>query len=76
MENQDKPLVSVIIPTYNAQAYIAKTLTSVIVQTYSNLEILVVDDGSSDRTAEIIAQFGCNRIGFASRTRDRIASNL
>lgn len=57
MENRYKPLISVIIPAYNAQAFIAQTLESVIAQTYSNLEILVVDDGSSDRTAEIIGQF-------------------
>ena len=57
MENRYKPLISVIIPAYNAQAFIAQTLESVIAQTYSNLEILVVDDGSSDRTAEIIRQF-------------------
>nr|WP_240518980.1 glycosyltransferase family 2 protein [Leptolyngbya sp. BC1307] len=51
------PLVSVIIPAYNAETFIAKTLASVIAQTYRRLEILVVDDGSSDRTVEIVRQF-------------------
>lgn len=48
------PLISVIIPAYNAEAFIGQTLDSVISQTYSNIEVLVVDDGSNDRTAEIV----------------------
>ncbi|MCV3212590.1 glycosyltransferase family 2 protein [Plectonema radiosum NIES-515] len=48
------PLVSVIIPAYNAEAFIEITLKSVIKQTYKNIEVLVVDDGSLDRTAEIV----------------------
>jgi glycosyltransferase involved in cell wall biosynthesis len=51
------PLVSVIIPAYNAEVFIARTLESVISQTYKNLQILVVDDGSQDKTAEIVESF-------------------
>src|SRR5262245_28337071 len=48
------PLVSVVIPAYNAEAYIATSLRSVTAQTYRNLEIIVVDDGSRDATATIV----------------------
>lgn len=49
--------ISVIIPTYNVENYIEGCLESVIKQTYSNLEIIVVDDGSSDNTGYIIDQY-------------------
>lgn len=50
-------LVSVIIPVYNAEAFIGKTLESVVTQTYGNLEILVINDGSCDCTVEIVERF-------------------
>ena len=55
--NYHPPLVSVIIPAYNAEAFIRKTLDSVLSQTYKDIEVLVVDDGSKDRTPEIVESF-------------------
>jgi glycosyltransferase involved in cell wall biosynthesis len=49
-------LVSVIIPAYNAEQFIRQTLDSVLAQTYKNIEILVVDDGSQDQTAAIVKE--------------------
>ena len=50
-------LVSVIIPVYNGEKYIKNCLENVLSQTYKNLEIIVVDDGSTDRSAEIAAGY-------------------
>ncbi len=50
-------LVSVLIPVRNEERYIARCLRGMINQTYRNLEILVLDDGSTDRTAEIVTSF-------------------
>lgn len=52
-QNSTTPIVSVIIPAWNAEPYIEKTLRSAMEQTLQNIEIIVVDDCSTDRTAEI-----------------------
>ena len=52
----DFPLVSVIIPAYNASQYICDTIESVLGQDYQYLEVIVVDDGSSDDTVDIVAR--------------------
>jgi len=56
------PLVSIIVPAYNAEQYIAETIRSVIDQTFQGWELLIVNDGSTDKTAEISASFGDERI--------------
>lgn len=50
----NKPLVSVIIPVYNAEKYIAKTIESVLRQSYRNLEILIIDNKSTDDSIKIV----------------------
>jgi glycosyltransferase involved in cell wall biosynthesis len=52
-----KPLVSILIPAYNAEEYLAETLDSALAQTWDNLEIIVVDDGSKDNTLVIAKQY-------------------
>lgn len=52
-----KPLISVIIPVYGVEKYIAQCLESVINQTYKNLEIIVVNDGTKDRSADIAKKY-------------------
>ncbi|WP_158288314.1 glycosyltransferase family 2 protein [Mucilaginibacter psychrotolerans] len=53
----NSPLVSVIMPAYNAQKYIAESIESVMNQTYTNWELIVIDDGSNDNTGNIIKQY-------------------
>ncbi len=71
MNNQTKK-VSVIIPVYNAEKYLAKCLESVCNQTYKNLEIILIDDGSLDSSALICEQYAAkdNRIVFVSKENE------
>ena len=59
------PLFSVVIPTYNRVEKLGKTIDSVLSQSFTDFEILVMDDGSSDKTAELIASFDDPRIIYA-----------
>ncbi|MBW4452188.1 MAG: glycosyltransferase [Nostoc indistinguendum CM1-VF10] len=52
------PTVSVIMPAYNASKYLHETITSVLSQTFDNFELLIVDDGSTDNSAEIAHKYG------------------
>ncbi|MBO5911044.1 MAG: glycosyltransferase family 2 protein [Elusimicrobiaceae bacterium] len=54
---QKKPLISVIVPIYNVAAYLPRCLDSITQQTYQNLEIILVDDGSTDDSLEICQQY-------------------
>ena len=57
MKKETLPLISVIVPVYNVEKYIGKCLESICCQTYSNLEIIVVNDGSTDNSRQIVLQW-------------------
>jgi glycosyltransferase involved in cell wall biosynthesis len=59
-----QPLVSIIITCYNSAGYINQTLDSVLVQTYSNIEIILVNDGSTDNSEELILSINDERIKY------------
>jgi glycosyltransferase involved in cell wall biosynthesis len=54
------PAISIIIPTYNCESYIAETINSVLNQTFSDFELIVIDDGSTDRTRQIVSSYGAS----------------
>lgn len=68
------PLVSIIIPTYNRAHFIADTLNSILTQTYTNWECIIVDDGSTDDSEFIISKYATSdsRFKFYNRPIDRI----
>jgi len=53
----DNPKVSILIPLYNAEKYIAETIESCLAQTYDNIEIIIVDDGSTDKSLSIAKEY-------------------
>ncbi|HUN54984.1 MAG TPA: glycosyltransferase family A protein [Smithella sp.] len=53
-----KPLVSVIIPVFNTEKYLSEAIESILAQSYSPMELIIVDDGSTDSTAKIAKRFG------------------
>lgn len=55
-----EPLVSVITPTYNSEFFISETIDSVRSQTYTNWELIIVDDASSDKTVEILKKYAAS----------------
>ena len=57
---KNEPLISIIVPVYNISGYILKCLNSIKQQSYSNLEIIIVDDGSTDNSGEICDEFSKN----------------
>ena len=54
LQQIELPLVSVLMPAYNHQQFVEQAVRSVWAQTYKNIELIVIDDGSSDRTLEIL----------------------
>ena len=55
---RDLPKVTVIIPCYNRERFIQQTVDSILSQTYTNLEVVAVDDGSTDKTRQILDAYG------------------
>ena len=73
--NNAKPLVSIIIPVYNGSNYMREAIDSALAQTYGNIEVIVVNDGSKDDTDEIARSYG-DRIRYFSKENGGVSSAL
>lgn len=62
MANPDLPMISVIVPVYNAEQYLAECLDSILGQTYQNLEVILINDGSTDNSLKIIEKYAENDV--------------
>jgi len=60
--SHNKPLISVVMPAYNAEKYIGQTIECILNQTYDNIELLIADDASKDNTRQIIGSYTDSRI--------------
>jgi glycosyltransferase involved in cell wall biosynthesis len=69
-----KPLVSVLVPAYNAEDWLAESLRSALEQTWEHKEIIVVDDGSRDGTLAVARQFQSNRVRVVSQENQGAAA--
>jgi glycosyltransferase involved in cell wall biosynthesis len=69
-----KPLVSILIPAYNAETWIADTIKSALRQTWGKKEIIIVDDGSRDETLSVARQFGSPEVSIVSQENQGAAA--
>jgi glycosyltransferase involved in cell wall biosynthesis len=68
---ENKLMVSIIIPTYNRERLISRSVKSVLNQTYQDFELIIVDDGSTDNTGELVAGFDDGRIRYIRHEQNR-----
>jgi len=71
-----KPLVSILVPAYNAEKLLAYTLQSAIDQTWQRKEIIVVDDGSTDRTVEVARRFASKEVKVVSTANQGLSATV
>jgi glycosyltransferase involved in cell wall biosynthesis len=70
-DGNDSSLVSVVIPAYNRSGVLRQAIDSVLAQTHSDLEVIVVDDGSTDDTAALVAEYDDDRVRYVGHERNR-----
>ena len=62
-----EPRITVFMPVFNREQYVAAAIESVLAQTFRDFELLILDDASTDRTPEILSRFGDPRVEIRSR---------
>ena len=69
-------MISILMPVFNGAKYIDKTIQSVLKNNFKYFEFLIIDDGSTDNTSEIIKSFNDNRIKYHKKQNSGIAETL
>jgi glycosyltransferase involved in cell wall biosynthesis len=72
----NRSLVSVIMPVYNGEAYLKEAIDSILGQTYDNFEFIIINDGSTDKTAAIIQEYNDVRIRYYEQANQGLAATL
>jgi glycosyltransferase involved in cell wall biosynthesis len=72
----NKPFVSVVLPVYNSEKYIRESVQSILDQTYENFELIIMNDGSKDRSDEAIRSITDNRIVYINQANMGLAATL
>jgi glycosyltransferase involved in cell wall biosynthesis len=67
-------MFSIVIPLYNKRAYVSKTLSSVLAQSYRKFEVIVVDDGSTDGSRELVSEFDDPRVSLLAISRSGVST--
>ncbi len=77
-QNNNSPAVSVLLPVCNGELYLSEAIESVLTQTFDDFELLVLDDGSTDNSLEIIKGFAKrdSRVRFISRENKGLVATL
>jgi glycosyltransferase involved in cell wall biosynthesis len=73
---QFNPLVSVVMSVYNGERYLSKAIESILNQTYPNIEFIIINDGSTDRSSEIISSFSGEKIILVERENRGLIDSL
>jgi glycosyltransferase involved in cell wall biosynthesis len=76
VDNATKPRVTILVPVYNGASHLAETLNSLLVQTYRDFELLIIDDGSTDTSALILNSFQDPRIRIIQKKNGGLCSAL
>lgn len=65
---QKKPLVSIVLPVFNAQTHASEAIKSILRQTYSNFELIIIEDASTDKTRKVVREYTDTRVRFLANT--------
>lgn len=73
---KNKPLISIIVPVYNAEKYLIECIDSILNQTYKNIEIILIDDGSTDKSTQICDEYAAkdSRIAVIHKTNEGVSA--